>query len=71
MMRLYGLDSAAGQQRQQASIAEHPQLIALAESGDKDGILSLITRHILDWEPVFTTALKERLAGSGVRSRRR
>lgn len=70
-MRLYGLNSAAGRQRQQASTDEHQQLIALAEAGDEDGISSLITRHILDWEPVFTAALNERLAGAGLLSRRR
>lgn len=70
-MRLYGLGSAAGRQRQEASTREHKQLIALAEAGDKDGIASLISRHILDWEPIFTAALNDRLTGPNLRSRRR
>ena len=59
-MRLYGLDSPAGRQRQVASVAEHYQLIDMAAAGQTDAIAKLITRHIGTWEPVFTAALAER-----------
>jgi DNA-binding GntR family transcriptional regulator len=68
-MRLYGMDTPAGRRRQVASVQEHYQLIDLAEAGDTETISALITRHIKDWEPVFTAALKD---GQGVvRSRGR
>jgi DNA-binding GntR family transcriptional regulator len=70
-MRLYGMDSAAGRQRQVASVAEHYQLIDLAAAGKPGAIGDLITRHIRDWEPVFTAALSERLGTERVRSRGR
>ena len=70
-MRLYGMDSAAGRQRQVASVKEHYQLIDLAVAGETEAIAKLITQHILSWEPVFTAALKERLDSSLVRSRGR
>jgi DNA-binding GntR family transcriptional regulator len=70
-MRLYGMDSAAGRQRQIASVKEHYQLIDLATAGDKAGIAALITEHIMSWEPVFTAALTERLTKSAVQSRGR
>jgi DNA-binding GntR family transcriptional regulator len=58
-MRLYGIDSAAGRQRQAASVKEHYQLIELAASGDTKKLAALIDRHINDWKPVFTTALPD------------
>ena len=70
-MRLYGMDSAAGRQRQVASVKEHYQFIDFAVAGDTDAIAKLTTQHIMSWEPVFTAALKERLDGSLVRSRAR
>jgi len=60
-MRLYGMDTAAGRQRQVASVKEHYQLIDLAVAGDTNAIAKLITQHILSWEPVFTAALLDRL----------
>ncbi|PPQ29060.1 GntR family transcriptional regulator [Rhodopila globiformis] len=60
-MRLYGLDSAAGRQRQVASVMEHYQLIDMASGGETDAIARLISRHIRSWEPVFTAALSDRL----------
>ncbi|HEY0182543.1 MAG TPA: GntR family transcriptional regulator [Rhodopila sp.] len=70
-MRLYGMESAAGRQRQVASVKEHYQLIDLAEAGDTDAIGNLISRHIKSWEPVFTAALEERLDRNAVQSRGR
>jgi len=60
-MRLYGIDSAAGRQRQVASVKEHYQLIELASAGNTKSIAALISKHILDWKPVFTAALSDRL----------
>jgi DNA-binding GntR family transcriptional regulator len=70
-MRLYGIDSAAGRQRQVASVAEHYRLIDLASAGDADGIGRLISGHILDWQPVFTAALTDRLGSHPSRDRPR
>jgi DNA-binding GntR family transcriptional regulator len=60
-MRLYGIDSTAGRQRQVASVKEHYQLIDMASAGETDAIAKLITQHIRSWEPVFTAGLSERL----------
>ena len=62
-MRLYGIDSLGGKQRQIASVREHYRMIEMAEAGDKDGIAALMSRHILDWKPVFTQALTDHPAG--------
>jgi DNA-binding GntR family transcriptional regulator len=70
-MRLYGIDSAAGRQRQVASVKEHYQLIDLAVAGDADGIGRLISTHILDWQPVFTAALADRLGSQPARDKQR
>jgi DNA-binding GntR family transcriptional regulator len=58
-MRLYGIDSAAGRERQIRSVGEHYQLIELAQAGATEAIAELIGRHILDWKPVFAAALAE------------
>ena len=60
-MRLYGMDSPAGRQRQIASVKEHYQFIDMAAAGETDAIGKLITHHIRTWVPVFTAGLKERL----------
>jgi DNA-binding GntR family transcriptional regulator len=60
-MRLYGMDSSAGRQRQIASVKEHYQLIDMAVAGETDAISKLISHHIRTWEPIFTAALTERL----------
>jgi DNA-binding GntR family transcriptional regulator len=70
-MRLYGMDTAAGRQRQVASVKEHYQLIDFAVAGDTDSISKLITQHIKSWEPVFMAALMDRLDRSVVQSRGR
>ena len=59
-MRLYGIDSAAGRKRQEASVKEHYELIDLAFAGNVKSIANLISHHILDWKPVFTAALSDR-----------
>ncbi len=60
-MRLYGIDSPAGRQRQTASVNEHYQLLDMAAAGETEAIRQLITHHIRTWEPVFTAGLAERL----------
>jgi DNA-binding GntR family transcriptional regulator len=66
-MRLYGIDTPAGRERQIDSVAEHYQLIKLAEAGDAGAIADLISRHILDWKPLFTAALAEQTGRRSVR----
>lgn len=70
-MRLYGMDSPAGRQRQAASVKEHYQLIDFAAAGDITGISDLIAEHIRTWEPVFTAALEERSRSTTIRARGR
>lgn len=55
-MRLYGIFSRAGLERQAASVAEHYRLIELAKAGDAAGIAALMTDHIRTWEPIFISA---------------
>lgn len=59
-MRLYGIESPAGLQRQRASVGEHFQFIELATSGNSDAIPALIELHIRSWEPVFVEGLAAR-----------
>jgi DNA-binding GntR family transcriptional regulator len=56
-MRLYGIESAAGRERQVASAAEHYRLIELAAAQNVDEIAVLAERHITDWQPLFAAAL--------------
>jgi DNA-binding GntR family transcriptional regulator len=59
-MRLYGISSRAGLERQAASVGEHYRLIELAQSGDAPGIKALLKQHIRTWEPIFIDALVKR-----------
>lgn len=56
-MRLYGIDSDAGKDRQLASVAEHYKIVELAEIGDTEGLRTLLRHHIRSWQPIFTEAL--------------
>ncbi|MBN9004404.1 MAG: GntR family transcriptional regulator [Rhizobiales bacterium] len=56
-MRLYGIKSRAGLQRQNESVPEHYAIIKLATSGDVDALTNLLRRHIRAWEPIFVDAL--------------
>jgi DNA-binding GntR family transcriptional regulator len=57
-MRLYGILSRDGFARQAASVEEHYAMIKLAQTGDSIEVATeLMTRHILEWEPLFTEAL--------------
>jgi DNA-binding GntR family transcriptional regulator len=57
-MRLYGIDSKEGRERQRASVKEHYQMIEYAAAGDSERIGALISKHILEWKPLFLAALK-------------
>jgi DNA-binding GntR family transcriptional regulator len=70
-MRLYGIDTPAGRERQIRSVDEHYQLIKLAEAGETEAIADLISRHILDWKSIFTAALGEQTGRRAVRGLRR
>lgn len=61
-MRLFGIDSAEGEERQRASVKEHYQLIELAAKGDTKNIASLMSSHIMDWQPLFRKVLMSQAA---------
>lgn len=56
-MRLYGISTSAGIDRQRQSVAEHYRIIELAKSGEAEILADLVRRHILTWEPIFAEAL--------------
>lgn len=56
-MRLYGIGSRAGIERQAASVSEHYRLIELAEAGNVLSLTELLKQHIRTWEPIFVDAL--------------
>jgi len=56
-MRLYGIDTNEGRERQRASVREHYQMIDYALTGKVEEIGELITRHIVEWKPLFVAAL--------------
>ncbi len=58
-MRLYGISSPEGLERQRASVSEHYEMIELAVARQTDAIAALITRHIESWKPLMTAALRE------------
>jgi DNA-binding GntR family transcriptional regulator len=58
-MRLYGISSRAGVERQSASVPEHYQLIRLAIDGDAKAIKPLLRDHIRTWEPIFVEAIEK------------
>lgn len=56
-MRLYGVSSEQGLERQRESVGEHYRIIKLVEIGDADSLRSLLKNHIRSWQPIFTEAL--------------
>lgn len=58
-MRLYGISSRAGLDRQEASVTEHYRLIELAKAGDVHAIKPLLRSHIMTWEPIFVEAIQK------------
>lgn len=63
-MRLYGIDSPEGLQRQRDSVAEHYRLVELAQRGDVDAAAALMSRHIVSWKPLFIAALGAQPGGA-------
>ena len=61
-MRLFGIESAEGEERQRASVKEHYQLVEFAVKGDTKNIAALMTSHIMDWQPLFRKALMSQTA---------
>jgi DNA-binding GntR family transcriptional regulator len=55
-MRLYGIESEAGIQRQALSVPEHFKLVELLVANKGQDAMALMRRHILDWEPIFVAA---------------
>jgi DNA-binding GntR family transcriptional regulator len=64
-MRLYGIDSKEGRARQVASVAEHYQMIDYGLTGKVDEIGELITRHIVEWKPLYAAALLAQQGAGG------
>jgi DNA-binding GntR family transcriptional regulator len=60
-MRLYGIKSRSGLERQNESIVEHYKIIELVTAGDAEGLTNLLRRHIRAWEPIFVEALSRSL----------
>lgn len=56
-MRLYGIASEPGKERQRNSVAEHYRILELADIGDADGVRELMKHHIRSWQPIFTDEL--------------
>jgi len=56
-MRLHGISSRAGLERQAASVGEHFRLIELVKGGEVDEIRSLMRHHIRTWEPIFAESI--------------
>lgn len=71
-MRLFGIRTGAGIDRQRESVKEHYRIIELIDAGKKDELVTLLRHHILSWQPIFSAALeqddlrnrKKRLLGS-------
>jgi DNA-binding GntR family transcriptional regulator len=58
-MRLYGINSRGGLERQNESLPEHYTIIELANAGDADALAALLKHHIRAWEPIFVDALSQ------------
>jgi len=63
-MRLYGIDTKEGRERQRASVSEHYQMIDYAAIGDSEQIAALITKHIMEWKPLYIAALDSAAAST-------
>lgn len=61
-MRLYGIRSLAGRTRQDESVAEHYRIVDLVRGRIEGDAMTLMTNHIMAWEPVFTEAVLARTA---------
>jgi len=57
-MRLYGITSPPGIERQRASVREHYELLDLAAAGNAETIAPLMRHHISSWKDVFSAGLR-------------
>ena len=67
-MRLYGIDTGAGRKRQVTSVAEHYRLVDLVAAGKGEAAATLLSRHIVEWKPIFTAALADRESQALIRA---
>lgn len=58
-MRLFGIRTGAGIDRQRESVEEHYRLIELIEAGSTDELIVLLRNHIRSWEPIFSAAIEK------------
>lgn len=58
-MRLFGIRSGIGFERQRDSIEEHFRLADLIDSEATSELMSLLRHHIRSWEPIFSDALRQ------------
>ena len=56
-MRLYGITSRSGYERQVASTEEHVRLLDLIRMGQEENAADLLRWHIRSWEPIFAAAI--------------
>ncbi len=59
-MRLYGIRSEHGLARQKSSVPEHYRIIDVIRLGLEAEAETLMTSHIMSWEPIFTEAIAQR-----------
>lgn len=59
-MRLYGIDSPEGRERQVASVGEHYEMIDVATQGNVARAAPLTRQHIMSWKPLFVASLNGR-----------
>lgn len=58
-MRLYGIRPEHGLARQKSSVPEHYRTIDVIRLGLEAEAETLMTRHIMSWEPIFTEAIAQ------------
>ncbi len=56
-MRLYGIASRSGYERQAASVEEHARLLDLVRTGQEAAAADLLRWQIRSWEPIFADAI--------------
>ena len=62
-MRLYGIASRSGYERQSASVEEHVRLVDLVRRGREEEAADLLRWHIRSWEPIFAEAITRTIRG--------
>ncbi|WP_206018970.1 GntR family transcriptional regulator [Salinicola acroporae] len=62
-MRLFGIRSSAGFERQRESVDEHYRIVELIEAGDAEQLCQTLRVHISSWKPIFSAALEAQSQG--------